>query len=54
MTKTFWVTLAAGMLFLSAAHAQSLAVGPQLGYQEAKDADRGRLMAGAALRLPLS
>lgn len=54
MTKTFWVTLAAGMLFLSAAHAQSLAVGPQLGYQEAKDADHGRLMAGAALRLPLS
>lgn len=54
MTLTFWVTLSAGMLFLSASYAQSLAVGPQLGYREAKDADHGRLTAGAALRLPLS
>jgi opacity protein-like surface antigen len=33
--------------------AQSLRLGPQIGYQKAKDADDGKLMVGAALRLKL-
>jgi opacity protein-like surface antigen len=35
-------------------NAQSLKIGPQVGYQKAKDADDGKLMGGAALRLKLT
>jgi opacity protein-like surface antigen len=36
------------------AYPQGLYVGPQLGYQKAKDSDKGNIMGGAALRLKLS
>ena len=36
------------------ARAQSVSLGPQLGFQKAKDADEGKLMGGLALRLKLS
>lgn len=38
----------------SLACAQSLRFGPQVGYQKAKDADAGKFMGGAALRLKLT
>lgn len=42
------------MLIAAQIHAQDLRLGPHLAYQKAKDADEGKLMAGAALRLKLS
>jgi opacity protein-like surface antigen len=39
---------------VSFAYPQGLFVGPQLGYQKAKDADKGNIMGGAALRFKLS
>jgi len=45
------------MLFIGAAslaEAQSLRLGPQVGYQKAKDADAGKFIFGAALRLKLT
>jgi opacity protein-like surface antigen len=35
-------------------NAQEIRLGPQAGYQKARDADTGKLMVGAALRLKLS
>lgn len=35
------------------AYAQDIGLGPQVGYQKAKDADEGRLMYGAAFRVKL-
>jgi opacity protein-like surface antigen len=43
------VVLSTGIL-----SAQGIGVGPVIGYQKASDADEGRLMYGAALRLKLS
>ena len=36
------------------ARAQGIGLGPQLGFQKAKDADEGKLMGGLAMRLKLS
>lgn len=46
--------IAVVMLAASQAGAQSIKLGPQVGYHEAKDADNGKLMGGAAVRLKLS
>jgi hypothetical protein len=40
-------------LVSSRADAQSLSLGPQLGYYKTQDADKGSYMGGAALRLKL-
>ncbi len=34
-------------------HAQGLSLGPQIGYQKSKDADDGKILVGAALRMKL-
>lgn len=50
-------TLLASMIIILAASqvgAQSLKLGPQIGYQKAGDADNGKLMGGAVLRLKLT
>lgn len=54
MKKNIMLVIAVALLIASQAGAQSIKLGPQVGYQEAKDADNGKLMAGAALRLKLS
>ena len=56
MKKTFMaiVTMALSAYLAPQAGAQSLSLGPQAGYQKAKDADDGKLMGGLALRLKLS
>lgn len=54
MIKKLIFVLAVAVLVAGQAGAQSIKLGPQVGYQEAKDADSGKLMAGAALRLKLS
>lgn len=47
--------LGAALLFaISTASAQGLGFGPQVGYYKAKDADKGNVMVGAALRLKLT
>lgn len=45
-----------GLVFVITAtsYSQGLSIGPQIGYQRAQDADEGKLMGGAALRLKLS
>ncbi|MCG3120769.1 MAG: hypothetical protein ALAOOOJD_03609 [bacterium] len=48
----FVLMLSIGMA--SQAGAQSLRLGPHVGYQKAKDADAGKLMGGATLRLKLT
>ncbi len=42
------------ILVANLAGAQSLRIGPQVGYQKAKDADAGKFMFGATLRLKLT
>jgi opacity protein-like surface antigen len=48
--------LVMGLITLVAAqvNAQSISLGPQLGYQKARDADEGNLMGGVACRLKLT
>lgn len=41
------------MLMVTQVNAQSISLGPQLGYQKARDADQGNFMGGAALRFKL-
>jgi opacity protein-like surface antigen len=53
--KTAGILLAIFILLVPAsADAQGIGIGPQLGFQRAGDADDGRLMYGAALRMKLS
>jgi opacity protein-like surface antigen len=50
--KTLWL---AGLILLVVArvNAQSIGLGPQVGYYKVQDADKGSTMGGAALRLKL-
>lgn len=41
------------MSMLTQANAQSIGIGPQLGYQKSRDADKGNFTVGAVLRLKL-
>lgn len=55
MLKRFLLLFApAVLLFPAASGAQGLYIGPQAGYQRARDADSGDLLGGVALRLKLS
>jgi len=54
MFKKVLLALTLIVLVASQAGAQSLKLGPQAGYQKAKDADEGKFMYGAALRLKLT
>jgi hypothetical protein len=56
MKKIFGASIAILLAAFIAPHvsAQSIKLGPQAGYQKAKDADAGKLMGGAALRLKLT
>jgi opacity protein-like surface antigen len=56
MKKIFGVVVAILLAAFIApyAGAQSIRLGPQAGYQKAKDADAGKFMGGAALRLKLT
>lgn len=53
MAKRALVVAAFMMLVAPQAGAQSIGFGPQLGYQKARDADKGNFMGGAALRFKL-
>lgn len=54
MFKKVALVLMLSIAVASQAGAQSLRLGPQVGYQKAKDADAGKLMGGAVLRLKLT
>lgn len=56
MWRKMIILVFSAVLFLWAgeAEAQGIGLGPQVGYQKASDADEGRLMAGAALRIKLT
>jgi len=57
MWKNVWskTSLIAGLtaLMIAQAHAQSVSIGPQVGYYKVQDADEGSFTGGAALRLKL-
>ncbi len=54
MWKKILLTTALITLMATQVNAQSIGLGPQLGYQKAQDADKGDLMGGVALRLKLT
>jgi opacity protein-like surface antigen len=54
MGKRICIAFIIGTFCIGSVSAQGIGVGPILGYQKASDADDGRLMFGAALRLKLS
>ena len=54
MWKTTLLIMGLIMLVVGQVNAQSIGLGPQVGYQKAQDADNGNLMVGAACRLKLS
>jgi opacity protein-like surface antigen len=54
MLKKILLIIAIMALIVSCMNAQSISLGPQLGYYKAQDADNGSYMGGAALRLKLN
>ena len=54
MLRKVMITLAAVLVMLPQIQAQSINLGPEIGYQRAQDADEGKFMGGAALRLKLT
>jgi len=54
MFRKVFMIIAAVVVGAAQGNAQSIGLGPQAGYQKAKDADNGKLMVGAALRFKLS
>lgn len=54
MIKQLLLPLLLIILTISQVNAQKLHLGPVIGYQEAHDADNGKLIGGGALRLKLS
>lgn len=52
--KRFIFIAIASLFMVTNVTAQGLGLGPQLGYQKAADAEEGKLMGGAALRLKLT
>jgi len=54
MLKKIVLTLGLTMLILTQVNAQSINLGPQVGYQKAQDADEGKFMGGVAMRLKLT
>lgn len=54
MWKKALLTMGLIGLLGTQANAQSIAIGPQVGYQKARDADEGNIMGGAALRFKLT
>lgn len=53
MWNKILLMLGLSVLLVAPANAQSLSVGPQLGYYKTQDADKGSLMGGVAWRLKL-
>jgi len=53
MLKKMLLLLILGLIFSTQAYSQSIAIGPQVGYYKAKDADEGSLMFGGMARLYL-
>ena len=53
MLKKTFLVMALTFLMVPYVNAQSISLGPQLGYYKAQDADQGSYMGGAALRLKL-
>ena len=51
MFKRFWMSGALILILAAPAFGQGLYIGPQLGYQKARDADQGLPMLGAMARL---
>ena len=54
MWKKVFLTMGLITLMVTQVNAQGIGLGPQLGYQKAKDADQGNFMGGAALRFKLA
>ena len=54
MWKKVLLTMGFGALMVTQVSAQSIGLGPQVGYQRARDAHQGNFMGGAALRFKLS
>ncbi|HEY6190707.1 MAG TPA: outer membrane beta-barrel protein [Bacteroidota bacterium] len=54
MSKHIFLILGLATLIVVSANAQSVSLGPQIGYQRSRDADDGKMMVGAALRMRLS
>ncbi len=54
MLKKTLLAIVLFMLIAAQIQAQGLQLGPHVGYQKARDADDGKLMVGAALRLKLT
>ena len=54
MLKNIILTIGLIILMLTQVNAQSINLGPQIGYQKARDADEGKFMGGAAMRLKLT
>jgi opacity protein-like surface antigen len=54
MWKKTLVAVGLCALVATQVNAQSIGLGPQLGYQKAQDADKGNLMGGVALRVKLT
>lgn len=53
MMKRFLIVAVFIMLIVPAAGAQSIKIGPQIGFQKAEDADEGKFMFGGAARVKL-
>ena len=53
MMKRFLIVAVFIMLIAPQAGAQGIKIGPQLGFQKAQDADEGKVMFGAAIRIKL-
>ncbi|MBU2444667.1 MAG: outer membrane beta-barrel protein [Bacteroidetes bacterium] len=54
MLKKVMLTIGLIILMLTQVNAQSISLGPQIGYQKARDADEGKFMGGVAMRLKLT
>lgn len=54
MFKNVILTIGLSILMLTQVNAQSINLGPQIGYQKAQDADEGKFMGGVAMRLKLT
>lgn len=54
MFKRTLFSLSLAMLIFGQIYAQGASFGPQVGYQKARDADKGNVIGGAALRIKLN
>lgn len=54
MLKNVILTIGLSILMISQVNAQSIKIGPQIGFQKAQDADDGKFMGGVAMRLKLT